>query len=713
MWRRLSGLPPAVFVAAPVILVLAGLLLWSRAGQVTTARVEVRGSTISAYIDGRLAQQATLEAPASGGIFLNLTDQNSVPSLPKPRGVESVRVTDTSGAVLFEDGFATPPGASGKWTVVAGKPVTASGLVASNRGEAKILHLAPEWRDYDVEVRARNVTNIYLGVRAESIDSAVIFTANPFRHIDTYLGVIRPGKPGQGASKSPIDFSEAGSARSLAAMFLGPLPLIGLGLGIVTAAGVAVARAFQPRQPAGIPAALPLALAIVLAVAAYAVSLDLIVRVAGAVPHVPDELSYMFQARVFAGGHITASPPPSEAAFEWSDPSPIAVHDGKWASIYPFGHPLALGLGFLVHAPWLIPPLLGGLSVLMVFLLARKLYRPETAVLAATLFAVSPFFLMTASNFMSHTTTAFYLLASLVFLAYADRRPLAYSFLAGIFIGLVFNTRPLTGAALVPAFSLFTLASLLGPLPKREAFRRAIAFGLGCAVMLALYFVYRYLTTGDPFTLETLQAGGNSLGFSGNHTFAAGLSNEQTQAAYLMLVLHNWPVQLGAALALLPFLLGTTRRWDWFMAACALSVMAVYAAYFYNGLMHGPRFWFEAAPLLMLLSARGVELAAERAGALSAALWRRAPATGSLVAGGALYLAVGLMALFGSYDWLLGNGAGWTADFVPGESAELEAVQRHRQQHGRRRARRGPAEREPVSWSTTAPTGSATAASSG
>ncbi len=360
-------------------------------------------------------------------------------------------------------------------------------------------------------------------------------------------------------------------------MFLAPLPLLGLALGLLLLLTFALAALHLhllhlPSLPERALALTPDLVAMGLVVAALGIALVLMVRVAGAVPHVPDELSYMFEAKLLATGHFAAPPPASLDSFSWSNPSPIVLHAGKWASEYPFGHPLMLAIGFAVRAPWAIPPLLGAASVALVYLIGRQIYRVETALLAALLFAASPFFLMTASNFMAHMTAAFFLLASVACMVYSRRRPAAMMFAAGLFLGLVVNTRPLTGAALVPCFGLLLLWPLLRGGDRRADLRKAICFAAGGLVMLTLYLGFKFMTTGSPFTTEAVQFGADSFGFSGKHTFAAGLSNEQTQTAYLMLVLHNWPVQLGAALAFLPFVLGTTRRWDWFFAACALAI---------------------------------------------------------------------------------------------------------------------------------------------
>jgi hypothetical protein len=661
-----------VAVAAVVVLTLLGLYVWSRGGQTTTAVLKVRGPHVAVYVDGVLSLEGDLAMPSAGGVFLTLADRRLVPSLPSPRGIDSIRVTDTEGRVLLEDEFDLDPLESRRWALVSGSTETSRGAVAGRAGEATIFH-AGDWRDYDVVVRARNVTNLTVGVRATSPSTAAVFSTNPFRHIDAHLDTIRSGSPAEGLPVVRQSFREAGIARSITAMFVDPLPLVAGVLVLVTALTLAVSlldRRVRPWREAGRPPFVTTAASLTLSLVATCVAIRLMFE-GGRVPHVPDELSYLFQAKVLAGGHFVAEPPPSLAAFSWSNPTPIPVIDGKWASIYPFGHPLVLAAGYIVHAPWLIPPLLGGASVFLLALLGRRLYRPETALLATLLFAVSPFFLMMSSNYMSHTTAAFFLLAALTFLAYAERSPFVFSLLAGVSLGLVFNTRPLTGAALGPAFALFMLQPLTKPGMRAVGARRLLAFGLGCGLALAAYLLYRFLTTGDPLTTDPMQTGRDALGFWGSHTFAAGLSNEQTQTAYLMLVLHNWPVQLGVVLAFLPFALGSTRRWDWFLGLAAASVMAAYSAYFYNGLMYGPRFWYEAAPLLILLSARGLELAAVRGKQLASfASGRRATPLVTVVAMAPAIL-IAVIALVGSYRWLSGTGHRWSADFVPAQTSDL------------------------------------------
>jgi hypothetical protein len=347
--------------------------------------------------------------------------------------------------------------------------------------------------------------------------------------------------------------------------------------------------------------------------------------------------------------------------------------------VYPFGHSLALAVGVRVGAMWLIPPLLGAGGVVLIFALARRLYNARTGMLAALLLASSPFFLMAASNFMSHNTAVFYLLASLFLLSLVDRRPLITGVAAGLFFGLLFNARPLTTFALIPPFGLLLLSRLVRPEERRGGLDQLAGFIAGGMIMLGIYWLYNYGTTGDPFR-NGYQVSGNLdqvFGFGGQHTVAAGIQNELTQLSVLLLVLDGWPLYIGMAAVLLPFMLGTRKLWDWVFLASAVSVMGAYSLFEGHGLMHGPRYWYEATPFLMLLTARGADLAAQRLAGAAASV--RGALLGSAQEGAARWAGVTVVysivlvfvgaALSG---WLFGKQEGWNIDFVPDRAAALK-----------------------------------------
>ena len=205
------------------------------------------------------------------------------------------------------------------------------------------------------------------------------------------------------------------------------------------------------------------------------------------------------------------------------------------------------------------------------------------------------------------------------------------------------------------------------------------AFVVGGLLMLVAYGAYNLGTTGEVLT-NGYQAGSDlteRVGFSGAHTLAIGLQNQETQMKLLLLVLHGWPRYVGLMFVLLPFMLFTRNRWDWFLLGSAASVMGVWVVFDGTGIMHGPRYWYEAVPFLMLLSARGADRAAELL-ADAAGLLRRTffGSDQRPLWAGILVVYALVFALIGSsvHGWLLGERQDWDATFVPERAESLRGL---------------------------------------
>ena len=88
------------------------------------------------------------------------------------------------------------------------------------------------------------------------------------------------------------------------------------------------------------------------------------VRVFEAVPHVEDEMAYVWQAKVLAHGQITAPTPPEPQSMY----VPFVVDaNGHRSAKYPPGWPMVLALGILLGIRTWVNPLLGGLAVWLTF----------------------------------------------------------------------------------------------------------------------------------------------------------------------------------------------------------------------------------------------------------------------------------------------------------------------------------------------------------
>jgi hypothetical protein len=675
----------ALAIAIAVNLLILAAYLWSRGGGTTHVRVEARGSEFTVWVDGREQTRETLpDAPATGGIGLTLEDTHNIPSLPSPRGIDSVRVTDLdSGVTLFEDDFSSL--ADGAWTYRSGD-VTGGGGLLGSRGRSMLAVTGKPWHDYAVDITYRNISAATIVLRTPDGVGGVVALVRPFwwkEDVFSRTVSLNMSGPIQNNPGAILELKRSETMSSILAMTLRPYPYVMLALLAALAAIAAlqlVPLARVATQASGALASIPGWLYVALAAeAVFGVTLYLNYAYLSHMPHVPDSVAYVFQAKVLASGHLSApAPPPSiEKAFEFSNPSFVQVFDGgKWAAVYPFGHPLLLAFGQRIGAIWLVPPLVGAACVTMLFALGRRLYNARVGTIAIALLATSPLFLMQASTFMSHNTAMFYLLASMLCLAFIDRRPAVYGLLAGIAFGLLFNTRPLTALALMPAFGALLLTGLLRREHRRTGAIEIAAFALGGLLMFGAYLLYNYGTTGDAFN-SGYQASGDptqQIGFGGAHSVAAGMQNEQLQMGFLLLVLNGWPAYVGLGFVLLPFLLGTRNGRDWFLLACAVSVMAAWMLFEGAGVMYGPRYWYEAVPFLMLLAARGADRAADLLGSAAAYLRTRSLDGDDAArrAGRAVVFAL-VAALIGSsvWGWLLGQHTTWKANFVPEDAQAL------------------------------------------
>ena len=679
----LSWRSAALWLIVGVNIVLIALYFWSREGSTTEVRIEAIGSTYRAFVDRRLIVTADFAGRDEGGIGLALPENGTrVPSLPEPSGIDWVRVTDAgTSQVLFEDSFDGPP--SDVWQDEGGSWRAHDGVFSVSSDRLVVTAFRP-WRDYVLEAALKNVPSAKLYVRMKDADNAVVFSIRPYRNYDSFLSLIEGSVEVERQRGQSLLLDRGQTIRSIVAILLRPYPTA-----VLMVAG-AIVLAFVVRLPwaerrlrAGGQLVLQGANTIVLALAVTAFILlwYLVFIVGDAMPHVPDSVAYVFQAKIFASFRLTADPPPVFQSFNFFNPPFMAAVEGRWFTQYPFGHPLFLAVGQLVGAIWLVPPLLGAGSVALIYWVGKRVYGVSVGLVAAALLLFSPFFQMSASDFMSHNTAAFLILASLFFLTRPLKRRTLSMFLSGILLGLLFNIRPLTGTALVLVLVLFLGYELLRAGDERgRLFREDLALAAGGTLLLLAYFGYNQATTGD-FLRGTYTVSGtyssNTFGFGGSHSVARGLQNEQVLLSLMVLVADGWPLAIGLIFAMLPFLMGTRHRWDYFLGASALALAATPVFYVNPAVMHGPRFWYETMPFLMLLTARGILSLGEAgvsvgdwfAGQIG---WRPSvPSQG--VTGFAVFGLVAALVAFSAWGWMLGRREPWPRIIaVPSAIADLK-----------------------------------------
>lgn len=346
-----------------------------------------------------------------------------------------------------------------------------------------------------------------------------------------------------------------------------------------------------------------------------------------ALPHLEDEVAYLYQAKVMARGALWAPEPENPTPF-WV-PFVLTVN-GRRFSKYPPGWPAVLALGVRVGAGWLVNPLLGALAVPLLVLLGRDLFDRPTALLAALLMISSPMFLVLSGTLMAH---ALAMTLGLVFmLAYyrterallAGGRAPRWAVLGGVALGWVVITRPLTAVCLAIPFVGLTLWHIGKDIRQAGAVRRTLlAFapmaGAGL-VVAALYPLYVWALTGDPTTnLYTLWWPYDKVGFGpdigpGNgHTLRQAFFNARADLKFWASDLFGWP--WVSWLFVIPGLVAWRRSaWAWTLLALFPTFVGVHLAYWVGSQVYGTRYYYEALPALALLTAAGMRWLAHFAG---------------------------------------------------------------------------------------------------
>src|SRR5947207_2239119 len=136
--------------------------------------------------------------------------------------------------------------------------------------------------------------------------------------------------------------------------------------------------------------------------------------------------------------------------------------NGRWFSQFPIGGPLVIAVGMALGAPWLVNPLLAGLTARNLYRFFSRAYDDLTARLATFLFAASPFVLIMSASELNHVATlalATLALAELpTWMEATDNRVRRRgAVVIGLAIGGAVAVRPLDGAVVALVIAVLQL----------------------------------------------------------------------------------------------------------------------------------------------------------------------------------------------------------------------------------------------------------------
>lgn len=317
-----------------------------------------------------------------------------------------------------------------------------------------------------------------------------------------------------------------------------------------------------------------------------------------------DEFSCRFLAECLRRGLWYAPAPPLPEFFEVGH---VVVAGDRWVSVYPPGWPLALAAGLELGIADALNPLMSAVALALWVRIGRRLFGSRPAVLGAAIAATTPFFVFTGAAYFSHATA---LLTTAVFVYAALRRrdaasPAAragWSVIEALALGYGLATRPLTAAALAGPFVVHRWARIVTGHDRPG--RAEAMFALVLALAAGLTAWHNAHVTGSAWVFPA-QIGARAeferLGFSERYTAADAsafllarlfLLTQWMSAAWLVAYFASWA--------------GRTGR-DPYSGLVRVGFPCLAAAYFFyhswGGNQFGPRYYYEALPMVTLSAA--------------------------------------------------------------------------------------------------------------
>ncbi len=397
---------------------------------------------------------------------------------------------------------------------------------------------------------------------------------------------------------------------------------------------------------------------LLLATFAFGASLHVSRTVFERLPHLEDEFAYLFQAKVFASGQIWAPRDPAwqEVKFFWQpfviQPDTADPVDGVYKRFgkYTPGWPILLALGALVNAPWIVNAWIAALSVVLIYRLGRGVFSEAVGVVAALLLAISPMALLLNATLMSHTSALFFTLL-FVYGYWRTTRTragwrglLIWGAVAGLALGWIVATRPLTAVAIAFPVGLHALARFMESFntkPLTHGVGRVVvplvALGIGVLPAAALYPAFNYAVTGSAGTnLYQLLWDYDQIGFGpnhglmpGGHTLEFGWRNARSDLEIWLRDLYGWTLDPGLAqyatdnlgwgagvglsglVVVIGLIAGRKNEWIWLLFELMIAIVLAQLTYWIgssvdNSAVYSIRYYYEATGGIILVSAYGL-----------------------------------------------------------------------------------------------------------
>ncbi len=354
-------------------------------------------------------------------------------------------------------------------------------------------------------------------------------------------------------------------------------------------------------------------LALLLAITSVISSYIVADRIYERIPHIEDEMAYVWQAKVITHGEITRPSPACPSCFL----VPFVVdYQGQRFGKYPLGWPVILSFGIRFGLRDWVNPLITGGTIWLLYLLIKRLTDKVTALLGSCLAASSPFLLMNAGTLLSHPWSLFLTVAlCLTWIDVTSKGSRApgwmTSILAGSLLGCLVLTRPLSAVGVAIPFIVHALILLFTGEARQR--KNVLIVALTAGVLSSLHFVWQYALTGDallnPYTLwwnyDTVGFGSNIGRQSGGYMPSDIWHNLNVNLNALSIDGFGW---FNVSWLFLPFGVISLRKnaHAWVVGGILPAVIFTYCFYWIGSWLFGPRYYYEGLPAFILFTAAGI-----------------------------------------------------------------------------------------------------------
>jgi hypothetical protein len=267
--------------------------------------------------------------------------------------------------------------------------------------------------------------------------------------------------------------------------------------------------------------------------------------------------------------------------------------------------------GVMLGVTWLINPLLGSLSIVMLYFIGKEIYDERVGRLASLLGIFSPFIIFMSSGFMSHTSVMFFICLFVLFFAKTVKQGRFYHpLISGASLGMALNGRPMTALAICIPFAVYAFILLIKDF--RKYVLKFLIMLVTVSAFVGILLLFNYLTNGDPLLSGYIVkfGEGHYPGFGHSpwgrpHSPSKGLTQNLSNLNALNKYLFEWPIP-NLLFVFLLFASMTREKWDYLFISSFWALSIAYFFYFFQSWYLGPRYMYESSFMVILMTSRGI-----------------------------------------------------------------------------------------------------------